>query len=277
MHSAHSRRRRPSCERCRSRLLLSASPAAPAKLVTGLVAPTLTPFHANGTVDLAGVDRQANFLQATNVSRVFCSGTTGESVDLTARRAQAHRRAVDGALEAVGRVPRHRARRRRVDRRHEGDGGARRVARRARDRGDAAHLHQADVARRARRDVRGDRQQRAQDAALLLPHSDEDGRRLPDGATSRGRGPQNPDAHRHQVHRRQPPGPERGAPRRRRPLQHSVRPRPAVAFARRCSASTAPSARPTTSSARRWARARAVCRPAATSRRPRSSSRGRCS
>ena len=64
-------------------LLLSASPAAPAKLVTGLVAPTLTPFHANGTVDLAGVDRQAKFLQATNVSWVFCSGTTGESVDLT--------------------------------------------------------------------------------------------------------------------------------------------------------------------------------------------------
>ena len=63
--------------------LLSASPAAPAKLVTGLVAPTLTPFHANGTVDLAGVDRQAKFLQATNVSWIFCSGTTGESVDLT--------------------------------------------------------------------------------------------------------------------------------------------------------------------------------------------------
>ena len=30
-----------------------------------------------------GVDRQATFLQATNVSWVFCSGTTGESVDLT--------------------------------------------------------------------------------------------------------------------------------------------------------------------------------------------------
>lgn len=51
--------------------------------VHGLVAPTYSPLFANGSVDLSGVDRQAEFLRATNVTTVFPCGTTGESVDLT--------------------------------------------------------------------------------------------------------------------------------------------------------------------------------------------------
>ena len=62
---------------------LSWTPSGSGPLLTGLVAPTFSPFHANGTLDIAGIDRQAAYLRSTNVSVVFCSGTTGESVDLT--------------------------------------------------------------------------------------------------------------------------------------------------------------------------------------------------
>ena len=50
----------------------------------GLVAATHTPFHADGTLDLAGVERQAERLAADGVAAVFVGGTTGESHSLTA-------------------------------------------------------------------------------------------------------------------------------------------------------------------------------------------------
>lgn len=51
--------------------------------ITGLVAATHTPFHADGSLNLASVEKQAAHLQATGVSHAFIGGTTGESSSLT--------------------------------------------------------------------------------------------------------------------------------------------------------------------------------------------------
>ncbi|MFN0075027.1 MAG: dihydrodipicolinate synthase family protein [Prosthecobacter sp.] len=51
--------------------------------ITGLVAATHTPFHADGSLNLAVVEKQAAHLQATGVSHAFIGGTTGESSSLT--------------------------------------------------------------------------------------------------------------------------------------------------------------------------------------------------
>ena len=51
--------------------------------LTGLVAATHTPFHADGSLNLAVVERQAAHLAANGVSYAFIGGTTGESSSLT--------------------------------------------------------------------------------------------------------------------------------------------------------------------------------------------------
>ncbi|MCX6858225.1 MAG: dihydrodipicolinate synthase family protein [Verrucomicrobia bacterium] len=51
--------------------------------ITGLVAATHTPFHADGSLNLAIVEKQAAHLQVTGVSHAFIGGTTGESSSLT--------------------------------------------------------------------------------------------------------------------------------------------------------------------------------------------------
>lgn len=51
--------------------------------LTGLVAATYTPFHADGSLNLAGVEAHARHLVANGVSTVFIGGTTGESHSLT--------------------------------------------------------------------------------------------------------------------------------------------------------------------------------------------------
>lgn len=59
------------------------APLPPAARLTGLVAATHTPFHADGSLNLAVVERQAEHLLATGVSAAFVGGTTGESSSLT--------------------------------------------------------------------------------------------------------------------------------------------------------------------------------------------------
>lgn len=61
--------------------------------IKGLVAATHTPFHANGSLNLGIVDKQAAHLLATGVTHAFIGGTTGESSSLTfeERRALAMR------------------------------------------------------------------------------------------------------------------------------------------------------------------------------------------
>jgi len=57
--------------------------------ITGLVAATHTPFHADGSLNLAVVETQAAHLLATGVGHVFVGGTTGESSSLTLAERQA--------------------------------------------------------------------------------------------------------------------------------------------------------------------------------------------
>src|SRR4051812_11962840 len=59
----------------------------------GLVTATHTPFHADGSLNLAGVERQAEHLLKWEVGAVFIGGSTGEAHSLTLeeRRALAQR------------------------------------------------------------------------------------------------------------------------------------------------------------------------------------------
>lgn len=57
--------------------------------VTGLVAATHTPFHADGSLNLAIVEKQAAHLTHTGVSTAFIGGTTGESHSLSLAERQA--------------------------------------------------------------------------------------------------------------------------------------------------------------------------------------------
>jgi len=61
--------------------------------LTGLVAATHSPFHADGSLNLAVVETQAAHLQASGVKFAFICGSTGESHSLTVeeRRALAGR------------------------------------------------------------------------------------------------------------------------------------------------------------------------------------------
>jgi N-acetylneuraminate lyase len=55
----------------------------PAYPLHGLVAAPHTPFHADGALNLAAVERQAEHLIQHNVRLVFIGGTTGECASLT--------------------------------------------------------------------------------------------------------------------------------------------------------------------------------------------------
>jgi len=61
--------------------------------LTGLVAATHTPFHADGGLNLSAIEAQAGHLSRSGVSSVFVGGTTGECHSLTVeeRLALAHR------------------------------------------------------------------------------------------------------------------------------------------------------------------------------------------
>ncbi|NQV24638.1 MAG: dihydrodipicolinate synthase family protein [Rhodopirellula sp.] len=48
-----------------------------------LIAPPHAPFHADGSLNLSIVERQAEHFAATDIAGVFVSGTTGESLSLT--------------------------------------------------------------------------------------------------------------------------------------------------------------------------------------------------
>ncbi len=65
----------------------------PSHKLTGLVAATHTPFHADGSLNLAVVEKQAAHLLANGVNIAFIGGSTGESASLTVeeRRALAER------------------------------------------------------------------------------------------------------------------------------------------------------------------------------------------
>jgi len=68
----------------------------------GLCPATHTPFHADGSLNLAVVERQAAHLLARQIDRVFIGGTTGESVSLqlTERLALGDRWAAVACLSA---------------------------------------------------------------------------------------------------------------------------------------------------------------------------------
>lgn len=51
--------------------------------LTGLIAATHTPFHADGSLNLAAVERQAEHLLNNDVTCAFICGTTGENSSLT--------------------------------------------------------------------------------------------------------------------------------------------------------------------------------------------------
>jgi N-acetylneuraminate lyase len=65
---------------------------------TGLCTATHTPFHADGSLNLAVVEKQAAFLRGKGITSVFIGGTTGESSSLTA----AERAALNDRWAAVG-------------------------------------------------------------------------------------------------------------------------------------------------------------------------------
>ncbi len=51
--------------------------------LTGLIAATHTPFHADGSLNLAVVEQQAMHMLAQQVTTVFIGGSTGESHSLS--------------------------------------------------------------------------------------------------------------------------------------------------------------------------------------------------
>ena len=57
--------------------------------ITGLVAATHTPFHADGSMNLAVVETQATHLHANGVKFAFICGSTGESHSLTVEERRA--------------------------------------------------------------------------------------------------------------------------------------------------------------------------------------------
>jgi N-acetylneuraminate lyase len=65
---------------------------------SGLCTATHTPFHADGSLNLAVVEQQAAFLRPHGITSVFIGGTTGESSSLTA----AERAALNDRWAAVG-------------------------------------------------------------------------------------------------------------------------------------------------------------------------------
>jgi N-acetylneuraminate lyase len=70
---------------------------------SGLCTATHTPFHADGSLNLGAVERQAAFLRDNGITSVFIGGTTGESSSLTAaeRAALGERWAVIGPAHGI--------------------------------------------------------------------------------------------------------------------------------------------------------------------------------
>jgi len=62
---------------------MKTSPLSDRSRLTGLVAATHSPFHADGSLNPAQVEHQAEFLTQHGVRTVFISGSTGESHSLT--------------------------------------------------------------------------------------------------------------------------------------------------------------------------------------------------
>lgn len=62
---------------------------APSSRIHGLVAATHTPFHADGSLNLAIVEKQAEHLTRNGVAVAFIGGTTGESSSLTVEERKA--------------------------------------------------------------------------------------------------------------------------------------------------------------------------------------------
>ena len=65
---------------------------------SGLCTATHTPFHADGSLNLAVIEKQAAFLRGHGITSVFIGGTTGESTSLTA----AERAALNDRWAVVG-------------------------------------------------------------------------------------------------------------------------------------------------------------------------------
>lgn len=76
--------------------------------LTGLVAATLTPIDANGSVDLEPIPRIVDHLERIGVSGIYVCGSTGEGISLTSeeRRAvsEAYVAAAKGRLQTVVQV-----------------------------------------------------------------------------------------------------------------------------------------------------------------------------
>jgi N-acetylneuraminate lyase len=64
-----------------------------AAFMTGLIAATHTPFHADGSLNVEAIGRQAEFMLAQQVTTVFIGGSTGEchSLSVVERQALAER------------------------------------------------------------------------------------------------------------------------------------------------------------------------------------------
>ncbi len=76
------------------------------KRLSGLVAATHTPFHADGSLNLQAVEKQAEHLMRAGVGTVFIGGTTGESASLTLEERRALSRrwlevAKGGAIKVI--------------------------------------------------------------------------------------------------------------------------------------------------------------------------------
>jgi len=65
-----------------SRIAVPMPSLSPPKL-SGLLAATYTPFHADGSLNLDAIERQAEHLGGNGVAGVFIGGTTGESHSLS--------------------------------------------------------------------------------------------------------------------------------------------------------------------------------------------------
>ena len=211
--------------------------------IFGVMTAMVTPFAADGEVDLAATRRLAAHLLDNGSHGLVVAGTTGEAPTLERRRED---RAARGRARR-GRRPRHRDRRHR-DQRHPPLGRADARGRRGRCRRGArrdAVLQQAEPGRAAG-PLRGDRRGRRRDADRPLQHPLAHGDQHRPRAARRARR-RDRERRRRQAGQRRRARPDRGA-RRSSPATTTSSP------ARSSSAAPAGSSSPPTSSARRCAR-----------------------
>ena len=76
--------------------------------LSGLIAATLTPIAADGSVDLEPISRVVDHLERTGVSGIYICGSTGEGISLTSEErravAEAYVKAAKGRLQTVVQV-----------------------------------------------------------------------------------------------------------------------------------------------------------------------------